>query len=581
MKTPWQKREHTPVRKNTKHRPTVLKKLSVLTSIGLTLVLGACARTEIPATKDAQVLSPQATFSVNRRTDAPDARPGDGRCATAARTCTLRAAIQETNARPGADTVRLQEGTYTLTLGELEITDSLTLSGVNEDALIGSSRQTVIDAEGRSRVFFVDKVRSRPVVTLRGLTVRNGDERFSGYGAGVVISAGSVVTLERVIVRDNNARVFGAGISNFGVLTVRESTVYHNRMPTDGGGGVTNSGGGIYNSGILGLYDSTVYANEATRGGGIATDSSSATVIRNSTITSNMATGRGGGILNHDILIVISSTITRNEALAFGRPPGRGEDYFGGGVYNTGSVTLFGTILADNEANLDRRDPNSAPDCYSRSSGRTPSIRTFGANLVGVVNGNCNFPVLRSTSRPPDLLGTVASPASPMLFELTDDGGPTSTHALQPYSRAKDGAGVPSDGTFTCSSRDQRGARRPFDGNRDGSALCDIGAFESQEAPPRDTVAPTCQVDPSPARPAEEVRFTFQDSSGGSGLYRVMAVYENNVRVYGPYGFVSGTRFPVRTNVNRIDSARRAYILFIAEDAAGNRKLCGSVVPLG
>ncbi len=545
------------------------------------LVLAACARTEVPVMEDTRVLSPQATFSVNRRTDAPDANPGDGRCATAAGTCTLRAAIQETNARPGADAVRLRAGSYILTLGELVITDSLTLSGVNEDALIGSSRQTVIDAEGRSRVFFVNKVGSRPVVTLRGLTVRNGAESLTA-GAGIVISPGSVVTLERVIVRDNNARVFGAGISNFGVLTVRESTVYRNQMPTDGGGGVTNSGGGIYNSGLLGLYDSTVYDNEATRGGGIATDSSSATVIRNSTISGNRTAARGGGILNWGgQMSIVSSTVTRNEAAAFRRFPGFGEDYFGGGIYNTGSLTLFGTILADNNQNLSEFGSAFAPDCYSRGSGRTPSIRTFGANLVGVVNDSCTFPTTRPSSRPPDLLGTEASPASPMLLELSDNGGPTPTHALQPYSRAKDGAGVPSDGTFTCSSHDQRGARRPFDGNRDGSALCDSGALEAQEASPRDTVAPTCQVVPSPTRPAEEVRFTFQDSSGGSGLYRVVAVYENNVRVYGPYGFVAGTRFPVRTNVNRIDPARRAYVLFIAEDAAGNRKLCGSVVPLG
>ena len=543
----------------------------------LTLVLGACARTEAPI-EDEQV-SPQATFNVNRRNDAPDARPGDGRCATSAGTCTLRAAVQETNARPGADTVQLRAGTYSLTLGELEITDSLTLSGVNEDAFIGSGGQTVIDAGGRSRVFFITKVGSRPVVTLRRLTVRDGYGRSPGTGAGVVISAGSVVTLERVVVRDNSARVFGAGISNFGVLTVRESTVYHNRMPTDGGGGVTNSGGGIYNSGILGLYDSTVYDNEATRGGGIATDGSSAVVIRNSTISGNRAAGRGGGILNHDILVVVSSTITRNEAFAFGRPPGFSEDYFGGGIYNTGSLTLFGTILAENEANLSKDDPDFAPDCYSRKDDRNVRIRSFGANLVGVANGNCTFSEVYA-SRPPDLLGTVASPASPLLLGLSDNGGATPTHALHPYSRAKDAAGLPRDSTFNCSATDQRGERRPFDGDRDGSALCDSGALEAQDAPPRDTVAPTCQVDPSPTRPAEGVRFTFQDSSGGSGLYRIVAVYENNVHVSGPYDFVAGTRFPVRTYASRIDPARRAYVLFVAEDAAGNRKVCGSAVPM-
>ena len=39
-----------------------------------------------------------ATFTVNSATDAVDATPGDGVCATAGSVCTLRAAIQEANA---------------------------------------------------------------------------------------------------------------------------------------------------------------------------------------------------------------------------------------------------------------------------------------------------------------------------------------------------------------------------------------------------------------------------------------------------------------------------------------------------
>jgi len=522
---------------------------------------------------------------VNSRTDAPDARPGDGRCATAAGACTLRAAIEETNALSGADAVTLPSGIYALTLGELVITDSLTLSGVNQDALIGSGRRTVLDAGGRSRVVFVKREETRPVVTLRGLTVRNGNERSSGYGAGVVVSKGSVVTLERLIIRDNEARVFGAGISNRGVLTVRESTVYNNRMPTDGGGGVTNSGGGISNDGLLGLYDSTVYNNEATRGGGIVNYGNGLAVIKNSTISGNKATGRGGGVLNFGgVMTILSSTITRNEAYAFGRPPGRGEDYFGGGVYNTGRLSLFGTILAENKQNFRETGRAFAPDCYSLVSDSTGQIRSYGANLIGVVNESC--PLTRLTgSRPSNLEGTEASPASPMLRELADNSGPTPTHALQPYSRAKDAAGRVSSGTFACSSRDQRGERRPFDGNGDGSALCDIGAFEAQEAPPRDFVAPTCRVEPSPARPDESVRFTFRDEVDGSGLYRVRATYTNNVRVsdlWSYYGedFVAGATFAALMYVYRVDPARRAAVLLVVEDAAGNRTVCGSAVPM-
>ncbi len=570
------------------HHLTRMGKLQMPLGLVLALVLGACVQTPTPVLEDEHELSTLATFRVGSRADAPDARLGDGRCATSAGVCTLRAAVQETNALPGADSVRLPEGVFRLTLGELVITDSLTLSGVSQDALVESrGRTTVIDAEDRSRVFFINKVGARPIVTLRGLTVRNGNERSSGYGAGVAISELSTVTLERLLIRDNEARSFGAGISNFGLLTVRESTVYNNKMPTNGGGGVANTGGGVFNSGLLALYDSTIYGNEATRGGGLATLGNSITVITNSTVSGNRAAGPGGGIHNRDGTVnIISSTVTRNEAFAFGRFLSLSEAYFGGGIYNTGKLALFGTLLAENEANLSAGDPGFAPDCYSLGSTRTTYVRTYGANLVGVVNDNCTFPVARPTGRPQDLLGTEASPASPMVLELADNGGPTLTHALRPYGPAKDGAGLPSEGAFTCTTNDGRGEWRPFDGDRDGSSLCDIGAFEAQEAPPRDRVAPTCQVEPSPFRPDEEVRFTFRDEFSGSGLYRVHATYSYNVYVgdiIGPRAvdFVAGTMFSASMFVGRRDPERHAYVLLVVEDAAGNQTTCLSAVPIG
>ena len=77
-----------------------------------------------------------ANFTVDSTADAVDASPGDGACATRAGQCTLRAAVQETNARPGADTISVPPGTYVLAIpgagedvsvtGDLDITDDLT-----------------------------------------------------------------------------------------------------------------------------------------------------------------------------------------------------------------------------------------------------------------------------------------------------------------------------------------------------------------------------------------------------------------------------------------------------------------------
>ena len=56
------------------------------------------------------------TFTVNSTVDAVDANPGDGTCETAPgnRVCTLRAAIQETNALTGPNEIVLPSGTYTI-----------------------------------------------------------------------------------------------------------------------------------------------------------------------------------------------------------------------------------------------------------------------------------------------------------------------------------------------------------------------------------------------------------------------------------------------------------------------------------
>jgi CSLREA domain-containing protein len=46
-----------------------------------------------------------ATFTVNSAGDESDNSPGDGICRTSAASCTLRAALEESNVRPGAESI--------------------------------------------------------------------------------------------------------------------------------------------------------------------------------------------------------------------------------------------------------------------------------------------------------------------------------------------------------------------------------------------------------------------------------------------------------------------------------------------
>lgn len=69
---------------------------------------------------------------------------------------------------------------------------------------------------------------------------------------------------------------------------------------------------------------------------------------------------------------------------------------------------------------------------------------------------------------------------NPKLDPLADNGGPTETRALKVGSPAID-AGDPNgckDPEGNVVTNDQRGEIRPFDGDLNGSAVCDMGAYE-------------------------------------------------------------------------------------------------------
>src|SRR5687768_10427578 len=55
-----------------------------------------------------------AVFQVNDTRDMLDRSPGDGECATSSGTCTMRAAILESNALAGAETIQVLPGIYPL-----------------------------------------------------------------------------------------------------------------------------------------------------------------------------------------------------------------------------------------------------------------------------------------------------------------------------------------------------------------------------------------------------------------------------------------------------------------------------------
>jgi hypothetical protein len=288
--------------------------------------------------------------------------------------CSLREAIKAANddkasgSRLGEcpagsginELITVSAKTYVLTLGPLEILDSLFLNGEGP-------KSTIIDGNNNSRVFSISQSSEppkNPTVSISSVSIQNG--MIHEGGAGIYIAKGTHLNLINSIVRNNEAISLGGGIMNEGSLLIIDSTIQNNKISLSGGGGQQFTGGGIVNTGILKIDGSTISGNEATRGAGISNGTpflsrrGGRVEITNSTISGNKASTQGGGIANYGGTMSIRfSTITENEAnteLKVG-----GEFRGGDGIYNSdtstpnlgrgepGIVFVENTIIAGND----------------------------------------------------------------------------------------------------------------------------------------------------------------------------------------------------------------------------------------
>jgi CSLREA domain-containing protein len=445
------------------------------------------------------------TLNVNSPADVPDVNPGDGVCETAPGNgvCTLRGAIQEANALPGADTIILQANlTYTLTRvgvdstglnGDLDINDSVTIVG-------GGAGSTIIDGNGDVTGDRVLKIppcinhgtspgaTPRPCtvtdpndanvtrVNISGVTIQHG--KTSNLGGGM-INNGSL-TLNNVAITNNRVsglNDWGGGIFNSGPLTIMNSEISNNVS-----GSANPYGGGIYNQGTMNVVNSTISGNTTGgKGGGIFNVGLTATV-KNTTISGNTAASGGGIYKIGSLLVVINSTISGNYSTGNG-----------GGIYaSAGTTSLFNVTVTRNRSNSDNIGfgmgggiANAAGSTFNFVN----SIIALNENVIPTLplptldNDDCSGTI---TSQGNNVMYSINSSyctvngaktiADPSLGDLADNGGPTQTHALLPGSPAIDGgnSGGCTDNLGAILTNDQRGLHRPE------GAGCDVGSFEVQ-----------------------------------------------------------------------------------------------------
>jgi predicted outer membrane repeat protein len=218
-----------------------------------------------------------------------------------------------------------------------------------------------------------------------------------------------------------------------------------------GGSGNDGLGGAIYNQGEMTILDSTFYQNQSTNSAGGAVSHNNQNpgnmVIANSTFSANTAATNGGAIENHndEDVQLINCTLTDNTAAS------------GGALYNaqsSGSFNLSNSIVANSTA--------------GGNCGPTGTYNDVANNIQFNPDTGCGTiptgdPKLQGiTPIPPQIPGPFLVPVHPL-------GNASAASSTGDAATCNNGPIL---------SLDTQLAPRP-----QGGSTCDLGAFESNNAP--------------------------------------------------------------------------------------------------
>ncbi|GAA5508073.1 FG-GAP-like repeat-containing protein [Novipirellula caenicola] len=333
---------------------------------------------------------------------------------------------------------------------------------------------------------------------LQNQVLGQGDQFDQGGGAVALLAdpdSNRVVTIRNADIRQNEAPTAG-GIALVNIDLVLEDSVLDGNRTTAGQSPGAGGIGAVSNSLTqqMTINSSTITNNTSmTEAGGIGAIDIDL-VINNSTISSNTASGgRAGGIgllgnLRNPILTASAVTIANNQSgsdgggIAFADAgfdltnvtiTGNQSGLQGGGIAVGTSAPgvqhsiLFSTV-AENQAISSGSNIAAQGEPISIASSLFAAGDGFALPGTFVsLGGNLDSGTSMGFSDPSDLNNT-----DPLLGPLQDNGGPVFTRALAAQSPAIDAA------RNTQVLVDARGTVRPLDGDGDGQAFPDIGAFE-------------------------------------------------------------------------------------------------------
>nr|WP_298146845.1 CSLREA domain-containing protein [uncultured Pseudomonas sp.] len=413
--------------------------------------------------------------------------------------CSLRDAVSAANQAPGANRILLQAQTYVLTQavplgangvaldedgnlnGDLDVAGELTIQGVTgstHSRISGQTNERLIEVlpgavlnldllvmDGGATSYNGGAIENHGQLSLRRMLLEDNQamtpdavvpvaeaDRYR-YGQGGAIANYGSLAIRDLYIQDNLAQGSsgsnqgrGGAIFNQGTVQLRSSTVRRNRVADQG---LMGAGGGLYNLGNADIARSAFLENYGLRytvGGAIANEGGQLQMV-NSTLSGHIRGGLSNGYPGNSagalpIAKLINVTIAGNA----------------GGVHNWGDLRVRNSLFA---GNFDW-DTGAAFNC--ENLGDAYRYEAIGL-LLNDEPSNCTANLFV----PYDQTYSVLMKS---LFLDGDNGGPTKTYALLPGSPALDA------GIGDCHDHDQRGFPRPVDGDGDGVAICDLGAFE-------------------------------------------------------------------------------------------------------
>lgn len=383
-----------------------------------------------------------ASLSVTDAGDGPDINPGDGICATATSVCTLRAAIQESNALAGTDTIgfnitgagphTIQPATLLPALSETAVIDGTSQPGYVDTPLIEIDGSLILAANS-------DGLRlSANGSTVQGLAIN----RFTGDGIEIV-SNGNVIrgnfigtdpggSMDRgngrggVSIVNGSGNVVGGTMPNLisgnggnGVyMTVGGSnTIRNNKIGTnlDGTASIENQGRGVLISGSAGNFVGGTGANEGNlisgnRAGGIAINGATAT---GNTIQQNLIGTTADGTasvpnMNHGIFLATAGNTVGGTGATAGNVVS-GNTQAGIFVSASGTTIVRNNLVGTNAAGTAAVGNGATGILLRGATGSTIHGNVVSGNDRGIqINGGSNNTVQNNS------VGTNAAGTSPI-----------------------------------------------------------------------------------------------------------------------------------------------------------------------